>query len=372
MVQPGNPYQSPEPEGQPTWGQQPPASDPWGPSACPQGWQDQGQTSWPPQPPQGYDPTPQTPSYGAPTPPYGSPAATDYGPPVVPQPGYGPLQPGYPAAPDPWAAAPVSAAPTSGWPGPAGPPPPPPRSNTGMIVGLVGGGIVVLLLVVVGLVLLLRQEDRKPPVANPNPTTGTSASPTERPSPTPNEKDPDTLDSAESDTATVTADALFGDASFTGDNDETYTLVGKSDTSACTGLGAGAVKDLMKKYDCGDMVVGVYLNDDEDLFSAVLVVPLDSDDDAEAAHGDIGADKQKYIDVLIYYCPSDGKPGADLCERKSDNLPTWYASFTTFHRYLLVAISLYTDGHRTSDLDEIDEMTTETIGHLTEVLLRAG
>ncbi|MGH3646162.1 MAG: hypothetical protein ACRDTM_03150 [Micromonosporaceae bacterium] len=351
MVQPGNPYQGPEYGGQQSWGQQQPPSDPWGQPAAPGGWQEPGQGGW------------QDQGQGG----WGQPTAPQQTPPQ--QPAWSP-DPGYGPAPDPWNQAPVSAAPTSGWPGQGYPPPPPPKSNTGLILGLVGGGVVVLLLVVVGLVLLFGQEDRKPPVANPG--GGSSASPSDsaEPSPTPTEKDPESLDSKDTDTTSLTTRAIFGDSSFTGDNDETYSLVGTREASACTDVGGGKMKDLMKKYDCGRMVVGVYLNEQEDLFSAVVVVPLESKDDAESAHSDILADKQKYIDVLVYYCPSTGKPGAKLCKRSSDNLPTWYASFTAFHRYLLVAISLYTDGHRSDDVDEIDDMTTETVGHITEVLLR--
>lgn len=344
MVQPGDPYQNQGYGGQQPWGQQPPAPvpDPWGqqpPPPAPDPW---GQSAPPPQP--GWSP-PAAPGWGQP-----------------------PQQPGaWGPAPEPWGNTPVSAAPTTGWPGQ---PPPPPKSNTGLIVGLISG-IVVLLLVagVVGL-FLFGGQDKENPVANPS--GAASASPSEESvtaSPTPEGTDPESLDSEDTDETSLTTRAIFPDRSFTGDDDETYTLSGTLETDACTGVGSGKVKSLMKEYDCDRMVVGVWLNEDEKLFSALLVIPFASDDTADDVHSDLTADKQEMINALTYYCPSDGKPGAKLCSRGSDNLPTWYASFTTFHRYLFVAISLYTDGHRTKDMSDVDAFTTETTGYVQRVLL---
>jgi hypothetical protein len=256
------------------------------------------------------------------------------------------------------------------WPGPGSyqPPPPPPRSNAGLVVALVASAVVVLLLAVIGAIFLF-SGDETDPVADATPTVGTSPSVSPSASPTPETVDPATLDDADTDRTSLTTGTLFPDTTFTGSDSQTYTLSGTLKTSACTGVGGDPVKRLLKRYDCGRMVVGVWLNSDRDLFSALLVIPLQTKDDAEALHGDIVADKQDVINGLTYYCPGDGKPGAKLCKRSADNLPTWYASFTTFHRYLFVAISLYTDGHRTQKSSEVDDFTGDTVAYVSDVLL---
>jgi hypothetical protein len=255
------------------------------------------------------------------------------------------------------------------WPGPIGyPPPPPQKSNAGLVVALVASFVVVLLLAVIGAIFLF-SDDEKGPVADSTPSAGASPSGSPSGSPTPDTIDPASLDAADTDRTSLTTSTLFPDTTFTGGDNETYTLSGTLKTSACSGVGGDPVKRLLKKHDCGRMVIGVWLNADEDLFSALLVVPLQTKDDAESLHGDIIADKQDIINGLTYYCPGDGKPGAKLCKRSADNLPTWYASFTTFHRYLFVAISLYTDGHRTQSMSEVDEFTGGTVGYVSDVLL---
>lgn len=234
------------------------------------------------------------------------------------------------------------------------------------MVALIGGAVVLLLVAVIGAILLFR-GDGEEPMANPTPSISMSDTPSA--SPTPDLPDPESLDSAATDQTSLTTDAIFPDRTFTGDNGETYSLAGTLKTSACSGVGGDPVKRLLRKYDCGRMVVGVWLNADQDLFSALLVIPLQNDEDAEALHSDIVADKQDVINGMTYYCPSDGKPGAKLCKRGADNLPTWYASFTTFHRYLFVAVSLYTDGHRAQSMSEVDDFTAQTVSYVSNVML---
>jgi hypothetical protein len=233
-------------------------------------------------------------------------------------------------------------------------------------VALVASAVVVLLLVVIGSIFLFTGRNETP-VADPTPNSSPSAAPSV--SPTPDTIDPASLDDVDTDGTSLTTGAIFPDATFTGSDDETYTLSGTLKTSACSGVGGDPVKKLLRRYDCGRMVVGVWLNSERDLFSGLLVIPLQTRDDAEALHSDILADKQDIINALTYYCPSDGKPGAKLCKRSADNLPTWYASFSTFHRYLFVAISLYTDGHRTQDMSEVNGFTGETVAYVSDVML---
>jgi len=343
VVQPGNPYQNHGFGGQQPWGQQPqPGQDPWSQPTAPaspgqsQGW---GQQPTAPQP-------------------------------QAPPPAWTPAEPGYGPPPDPWGSAPASAPPTPLWPGQMGypPPPPPPKSNAGLVVALIASAVVVLLLGVIGVIFLF-SGDKNRPAVDATSTSGASPSVSPTVSPTPDTIDPASLDDADTDRTSLTTNALFPDTTFTGGDNQTYTLSGTLKTSACTGIGRGPARRLLKKYDCGGMVVGVWLNSNRDLFSALLVIPLRTKDDADSLHNDVIADKQDVINGLTYYCPGDGKPGAKLCKRSADNLPTWYASFTTFHRYLFVAISLYTDGHRTQDMSEVDEFTGETVAYVSDVLL---
>ena len=364
MVQPGNPYGGQEYGGpeyggqQQPWGQPaPPAQDPWGQQ--PSGWDQPAQPQ-----PGGWD-QPTQPQPGA----WDQPAQQTQPMPVQPG-GWGqpPQSPPY-GSPDPYSPAPYGSPDPYGWQGQGGGgmPPQPPKSSTGLVVGIIGAVVVLLLILVVGGWYLL-QEEEKPPVANPNPDASASASASPSASPSPTGKQPSDLDDKDTDTTPLDPDHMFPSSSFTGDGGS-YTLAAVLETDACKGVGGSKVRDLLRRYDCGDMVLGVYLDEDEKLFSSLLVIPLATADDADDAESDLLADKQDYIDALTYYCPADGKPGADQCKRTADDPAAWYASFQAFHRYLLVSITLYTDGHRTDNLDRINEMSNDILVHVKEAML---
>lgn len=328
MVQPGDPYSRPEFGGQQQpWGQPPPQP---------------GQDQWGQQP--GWGQPPQSPAYGSPDP-WAAPGSAP-----------------------PGALPPGSAPPGGGWPaqGGGGYPPPPPKSSTGLILGIVGGVIVLLLVLVVGGWYLL-QEDEKPSVANPTGDASASASPS--PSPSPSGKQPSDLDDEETDPTPLSTSQMFPQTTFTASGGETYSLAGTLEGDACKGVGGSRIRDLLRRYDCGRMVVGVYLDSDEKVFSSLLVIPLATKDEADDAEEELLADKQEHINALTYYCPADGKPGADQCKRKADDPATWYASFDTFHRYLLVSISLFTDGRHTDKLERVNQMSADIVTHVKEAML---
>ncbi|MQA25975.1 MAG: hypothetical protein GEU94_10980 [Micromonosporaceae bacterium] len=359
MVQPGDPYSRPEFGGQQQpWGQPPPqpGQDPWGqPSPQP------AQDPW--------GEPPHQPNWGQPAPPQPQPGQDQWG----QQPGWGqpPQSPAY-GSPDPWAAPgsvpPGSVPPGGGWPaqGGGGYPPPPPKSSTGLILGIVGGVVVLLLVLVIGGWYLL-QDDEKPPVANP--TGDVSASPSPSPSPSPSGKQSSDLDDEETDPTPLSTSQMFPETTFTSRGGETYSLAGTLEGDACKGVGASKIRDLLRRYDCDRMVAGVYLDSDEKVFSSLLVIPLATKDDADDVEEELLADEQEHINALTYYCPADGKPGADQCKRKADDPATWYASFHTFHRYLLVSITLFTDGHRTDKLDHVNQMSADIVTHVKAAML---
>ncbi|MGH3740734.1 MAG: hypothetical protein ACRDT8_09530 [Micromonosporaceae bacterium] len=226
--------------------------------------------------------------------------------------------------------------------------------------------LVLLVLLTIGGIYLMG-ERKQPPVADPSPAASASESPS--PSPSPSGIDPASLDDEETDETPLRTSHMFPDTTFTGSNGDEYALAGTLEADACAGVGSGVVKELMKRHDCDRMVVGVYLNSDEKLFSGLLVIPFSDADEAEAVEGEIIEDKQEHINALTYYCPSTGQPGADQCKRKADNPATWYASFKTFHRYLLVSISLYTDGRRTKNLDDVNQMASDIKVHVTQAMV---
>ena len=248
-------------------------------------------------------------------------------------------------------------------------PPQPQKSNNGAVIAIVAAVVVFVVLVgVVAVVFLANRGGGDPaPVATGSASPSPSKSPS--PSPSPSRLDPSVLDSEETDPIDFDRDVFFPDSSFRGDNDVKYTLAGSTKTDACDGIGSGKAKEIIKRHGCRDMLVAVWLDEDERIFSGIMVIPYETDDDADDVLDEIQDSRQAVIDSLYYYCPADGYPGADLCDRSSDNLPTWYASFTTFHRYLFVMVSLYVDGHRNEDVSEIDEFTSETVNYVSQVLL---
>ncbi len=240
-----------------------------------------------------------------------------------------------------------------------------PEFRVGLVLAVLAGCLVLLL---AGLILwryVLRGDPGDAPIAQPSPTSDAS-----EPSASPSSKDPAILDREDLDPTPLTTRAIFPDTSFTGHDDVRYTLSGTVTNRDCQGVGGDKVMKLLQKYGCDQVLVGVFLNSGEDLFSAVLVIPFETKAKAKAAHHDLAKDKQDMINRLTYYCPSTGKPGAELCKRGGDELPTWYGSFHPFHRYLFVAISLYTDGHHATDTSDVDKMTSEVIGYVTDTMLK--
>jgi hypothetical protein len=230
-----------------------------------------------------------------------------------------------------------------------------------VVLAVLAGCLVLVLASLIIWRYVLRPVDGSGPIAQPNPAT---------PELSTNTRDPATLDREVLDSTRLTTKAIFPDTSFTTHDDERYTLSGTVANRHCQGIGSDKVTKLLQSYGCDQVLVGVYLNAADDLFSAVLVIPLGTKSKADAAHHDLTADKQDMINQLAYYCPSGDRPGAELCGRTRDDLPTWYASFHPFHRYLFIAISLYADGHHAADASDVDAMTSEVIGYVTDTMLR--
>jgi hypothetical protein len=235
-----------------------------------------------------------------------------------------------------------------------GPPPmyqptPPRGPRTGLVIGSVAGGLVLALLVFVGVGYatgLFGGPDDQHDKAAPAP----SPSPSKRPSPSPSASPPaaSPLDNSSTDQTPFTLEHLFPHDSFTGAGGETYARNGVGFYSACENSGGDTLKGLLQQNGCGNMAVGVYLNKAQSIMTGVMVIPLPSAANATAVYDGIKADADIPPTFWIW-CPPAPAPGAGICTSagRDKAYRQWY--YGAFHRYLLIAVALHTDGRAQGD-----------------------
>ena len=308
----------------------------------------QQQQPYPP-PPQQYPPSIQFPQQ----------------PPVVAQP---PTATGFPAYAPP---------PPPGQPAPL--PPPPRKSNTGLILGLVGGAIVLVLALCVGVAfatnLIGKKVSTDPTSRADNSTTapGGDDSPTPdrttaNPTPVATARDLSTLDTASTDRTPFELKQFFPVDSFTGGGGETYTLTAAGFYSACENSGGTKFKALVKQNGCGNMAVGVYLNAAKTIMTGVMVMPLPAAANATNVFNGIKADSKLGLEFWIW-CPPAGQTGADICASTTKGNAAyrqwWYSNF---HRYMIIAIALHTDGRGKGDANALTKTDQDCLSHVVDAL----
>ncbi len=319
------------------------------------------------------------PDYGNAAPPnYATSAPPDYG---FPQPGYVSPPPGYPQQqppPPPPAVYRQPPFPPAYAPPPAyGPPPPPPvkKSNTGLILGLVGGGLVLVLVICAGVAFAagLFSDDSKKAgqTSSSGPTGGPSAvdSPDNSPSPSPaaTARDLATLDDKSTDETPFELNQFFPVATFTAGGGEAYTRSGYGFYNACDNSGGDKLKALMTKNGCGQMAVGVYLNKDKTIMTGVMVIPLPNATNATAVYNGIKADATIPPTFWIW-CPPSPEPGAGICTSPDRNNAYRQWFYGNYHRYMIVAIALHTDGRASNDEVNLTKTDQDCRAHVLDAL----
>jgi hypothetical protein len=278
--------------------------------------------------------------------------------------------------PQPFSAPPFSPPPFSG------PPlsPLPRKSNTGLIIGLVGGGIVLVLLLCVGGAYAAGKLGNAAAKAATTPTytlpthgadpTGTQSDPadTDTPTPTQTTRDATTLDDASTDQTPFVLTQFFPDDSFTGGGGETYTRSGTGFYSACENTGGTKMKALLQKNGCKDMAVGVYLNHDKSIMTGVMVIPLPNAGNATTVYNGIKADSTIPPEFWIW-CPPSPEPGYKICTSadRDNAYRMWY--YGNYHRYLVVAIALHTDGRAKADQAALTKTDQDCRAHVVDAML---
>jgi hypothetical protein len=405
--------------------QPPPASDPWNQQPPPSGDEPVSAESYPQYSVPSADPATSLQHYAQPAADYGAPVNQAYDVPVYnqppppvqppvpppppdygfPQPGYVSPPPGYPqqqsappypqqqSAPPypqqqsapPYLSQPVTAPPVQplyqppqyGAPPPVLPPPAK-KSNTGLIVGLVGGGLVLLLVICGGVAFAAglfsdNNKDRKTSqstTATPGdgtPSAATSAEDSPTPSPAVTARDLATLDDKSTDQTPFELDQFFPAATFNGGGGEVYTRAGYGFYSACENSGGDKLKTLLTKNGCGNMAVGVYLNHDKTIMTGVMVIPLPNASNATAVYNGIKADSTIPPTFWIW-CPPAGQPGGNICTSADRNNAYRQWFYGNYHRYLIVAIALHTDGRASNDEVNLTKTDQDCRAHVIDAL----
>jgi hypothetical protein len=386
--------------------QPPPASDPWGqndtgdqggaaggysvPSSAPASGSnftppvDQQNDDPPSFDPQAYEVSPISPAYGQDQPPqqhttgyapYGQPGPAVpqqfSGPPMQsPSTGYMPgYQPGPPPPQPPFA------------PGPPMPmaPVPPRKSNSGLIIGLIAGAVVVVLLVcggaVWGLHLFGTSDDGKGANASTSRTPG-AFDEDDTPAPTRTTKSPTpaatsrtltTLDDASTDKTPFELTQFFPKATYVSGAGETYTRTAAGFYSACENAGGERMKPVLKKNTCGNMAVGVYLNQAQTIMTGVMVMPFPNATAATNVFNSVKADTKMQQEFWIW-CPPAGQPGANICTSNTRNQAYRQWVYEAFHRYFIVSISLHVDGRSKGDVAALTKADNDCMSHVDDAL----
>jgi hypothetical protein len=202
------------------------------------------------------------------------------------------------------------------------------------------------------------QEDS--PTSDDSPTPEDTYSDSPSPSPSPTARDPYTLDDESTDDTPLEVDQFFPD------DVDTYERVASGEYSGCSDSGGDATQSLMSKHGCGRMETADYLDTDNRLMASVMVIPLSTAADADAVESSLGADHSEAFNQLSFFCPNTGA-GSDLCGSGPD--PQWWAWYSAYHRYVLVAVILRLDGADTAKNSASSSLATSVMGGIKDHML---
>lgn len=167
------------------------------------------------------------------------------------------------------------------------------------------------------------------------------------PSPDGTYKDPASMDQESTDTTPFTEAQVFPEDTVTSADGTSYTLAASGFFSACSDSGGADTEALMRQHGCGNMLTADYANDSEGMFISTMVIPLTSADDASAVEDALDADDSAAFDELVVFCPHDAAYNQTICHGSAD--PSWHATFTHYHRYLIIAMTVMESGADTPD-----------------------
>jgi hypothetical protein len=199
------------------------------------------------------------------------------------------------------------------------------------------------------------------------PTSADTPADSPTPSPVATARDLATLDDKSTDQTPFELDQFFPVASFTGGGGEVYTRAGYGFYSACNNSGGDKLKTLLTKNGCDNMAVGVYLNHDKTIMTGVMVIPLPNASNATTVYNGIKADATIPPTFWIW-CPPSGQPGANICTSPDRNNAYRQWFYGNYHRYLIVAIALHTDGRASNDEANLTKTDQDCRAHVLDAL----
>lgn len=231
-------------------------------------------------------------------------------------------------------------------------------ASTWVYLGSAAFVLVMLLVVGLGLVVVTNLPGRLPFTSAADGSR--SAEPSDSETPTPEDSDPSpessyrdpaSLDQESTDATPFTEDQIFPEDTITSDDGTSYALEADGFFSACSDSGGADTAALMRQHGCGNMLTADYTNDGEGMFVSTMVIPLPSTDEAAAVRAAFNADDSAAFNELTVFCPRDAPYNQTICHGSAD--PAWHATFTNYHRYLIVAMSVMEDGSDTPETQHV-------------------
>ena|GEM_PF-1053626 len=154
--------------------------------------------------------------------------------------------------------------------------------------------------------------------------------------------DPATWDAASTDQTQFTSDALLP-VSFTDSKGVVYTATNRWTDKCVNSYESSRLKAMLTQYKCTDQAIGTYTDSDGRIMVDIAVLPLPDAQTAQTAFKDMQGKKAFTVEDWGIWCPKSGA-GADICTSdKSTGDAQQYGYIQPDHRYLIHAVSLYTN-----------------------------
>jgi hypothetical protein len=154
--------------------------------------------------------------------------------------------------------------------------------------------------------------------------------------------DPATWDATSTDQTEFTSDALLP-VSFTDSKGVVYTATNRWTDKCVNSYESQRMKDMLTQYKCANQAIGTYTDSDGRIMVDIAVLPLPDAQTAQTAFKDMQGKKAFTVEDWGIWCPKSGA-GADICTSdKSTGDAQQYGYIQPDHRYLIHAVSLYTN-----------------------------
>jgi hypothetical protein len=153
---------------------------------------------------------------------------------------------------------------------------------------------------------------------------------------------PGTWDAASTDQTPFTWDALLP-VSFTDSKGVVYTATNRWTDKCVNSYESQRLKDMLTQYKCDNQAIGTYTDSEGRVMVDIAVLPLPDAQTAQTAFKDMQGKKAFTVEDWGIWCPKSGA-GADICTSgKSTGNAQQYGYIQPDHRYLIHAVSLYTN-----------------------------